>query len=197
MSCRAFSAEPLDLARLGSVLRACYGILGRCGTAETEVVERPNPSAGGLYPLEISVIARAVDGLVPGVHHYVPAADVLELVREGPFPPQWIEYLFMGQPWVAKSACVLVLSAVTGRSLVKYSDRGYRYLLIEAGHVGQSLDLTATALGLGAVNLGGFYDDELAGLLCLDAEREVALYAAAVGVPAATDRMAQRALPGA
>ncbi|MEE6295995.1 SagB/ThcOx family dehydrogenase [Georgenia wangjunii] len=195
VSCRAFAPYPLDLARLATLLRSGYGVLGRRAGAGTEIVERPNPSGGGLYPLELSVVVRSVDGLVPGVHHYVPAADGLELVREGPFPSRLLEYLFMGQPWVPRAACVVVVSAVTGRSLVKYGDRGYRYLLLEAGHVSQTLDLAATALGLGAVNLGGFYDDELAGLLRIDAEREVALYATAVGVPATAGRMSQRALP--
>lgn len=90
---------------------------------------------------------------------------------------------------------VVVLSAVLARSLPKYGDRGYRYLLLEAGHVGQNLDLVASALGLGAVNLGGFYDDELARLLCLDPEWEIPLYATAIGVPTADDRMAQRRHP--
>lgn len=194
VSCRAFAETGLDLARLATMLRGSYAVGDRHSTAELELVERPNPSAGGLYPLELSVIVRDVDGLAPGVHHYVPAADGLELLREGPLPARWIEYLFMGQPWVAQAGVVVVLSAVTGRSLVKYRDRGYRYLLLEAGHVTQTLVLLATGLGLGAVNLGGFYDDELAGLLCIDPEREVPLYATALGVPAVTGRMARRAL---
>lgn len=196
VSCRAFAETGLDLARLATVLRGCYAVGERRSTAGLELVERPNPSAGGLYPLELSVIVRDVDGLAPGVHHYVPAADGLELLREGPFPARWLEYLFMGQPWVARAGAVVVLSAVTARSLVKYRDRGYRYLLLEAGHVTQTLVLLATGLELGAVNLGGFYDDELAGLLRIDPEREVPLYATALGVPAAGDRMARRALPG-
>lgn len=196
VSCRAFAQTGLDLARLATLLRGCYAVGERQSTAELELVERPNPSAGGLYPLELSVIVRDVDGLAPGVHHYVPAADGLELLREGPLPERWIEYLFMGQPWVAQAGAVVVLSAVTGRSLPKYRDRGYRYLLLEAGHVTQTLVLLATGLDLGAVNLGGFYDDELAGLLRIDPEREVPLYATALGVPAATGRMARRALGG-
>jgi nitroreductase len=59
----------------------------------------------------------------------------------------------------------------------------------------QNLNLTATALGLGVVNLSGFFDDELAGLLCLDVETELPLYAAAVGLPSASDRMDRRAIP--
>ncbi|PYG02195.1 SagB-type dehydrogenase domain-containing protein [Georgenia satyanarayanai] len=196
VSCRSFRDEPVDLPRLATLLRGCYALGARLALEDLEVVERPNPSAGGLYPLELSLIVRDVDGLAPGVHHYVPGADGLELLREGPFPREWVEYLFMGQPWVAQASAVVVLSAVTGRSLVKYGDRGYRYLLLEAGHVTQTLVLLATGLGLGTVNVGGFYDDELAGLLRVDAEREVPLYATAIGVPAAEGRMARRALPG-
>ncbi|WP_152189449.1 SagB/ThcOx family dehydrogenase [Georgenia satyanarayanai] len=196
VSCRSFRDEPVDLPRLAAVVRGCYAVGERLALDDLEVVERPNPSAGGLYPLELSLIVRDVEGLTPGVHHYVPAADGLELLRAGPFPRDWVEYLFMGQPWVAQAAVVVVVSAVTGRSLVKYGDRGYRYLLLEAGHVTQTLLLLATGLGLGAVTIGGFYDDELAGLLRIDPEREVPLYATALGVPGEEGRMARRALPG-
>jgi hypothetical protein len=62
----------------------------------------------------------------------------------------------------------------------------------------QNVNFAATALELEAVNLGGFYDDELARLICVDPEQEIPLYATAVGVAAvkaAEDRMGRRALP--
>lgn len=195
VSCRAFTMDPIALPVLATLLRSAYGVLGRSAGRETEWVDRPAPSAGGLYPLEVSMLVRAVEGLSPGVHHFVPATDGLEQLRDDTVPPRLLTYLFMGQPWVAQAAVVVVLSAVLARSLPKYGDRGYRYLLLEAGHVGQNLDLVASALGLGAVNLGGFYDDELARLLCLDPEWEIPLYATAIGVPTADDRMAQRRHP--
>lgn len=195
VSCRDFTDDAVTLPALATLLRSAYGVLGRSVGGGVELVDRPAPSAGGLYPLEVSLLVRAVECLPPGVHHFVPAASGLEQIREDAVPPRLLTYLFMGQPWVARAAVVVVLTAAVSRSLPKYGDRGYRYLLLEAGHVGQNLDLVATALGLGAVNLGGFYDDELAGLLCIDPEREVPLYATAIGVPAADDRMGQRALP--
>ncbi len=139
---------------------------------------------------------RAVDGLDPGVYHYVPAAHGLELVRAVELPPAFLAYLFMGQPWVADAAVVAVISFVGARSLTKYGDRGYRYALLEAGHTMQNLNLAVAALGLGAVNLGGFYDDELAVLCGIDIEQEIPLYCCALGRPVAdpSDRMAMRAL---
>lgn len=130
------------------------------------------------------------------MYHYVPAVDGLEQVQQIALPRAFTTYLFMGQPWVADAAVVAVISFVGARSLTKYGDRGYRYALLEAGHTMQNLNLAVAALGLGAVNLGGFYDDELAVLCGIDIEHEVPLYASAIGHPDAqrSDRMAMRAL---
>jgi len=200
VSCRAFDQAAVPLSALAAVLRAAYGVGGRHAWQSVEVLDRPSPSAGGLYPLETSLLVKSVDGLDAGTYHYVPLADGLECLRAGALPKSFVSYLFMGQPWVAEAAVVLVISAVPERTLPKYGDRGYRYLLLEAGHVMQSMNLVASGLGLGMVNLGGFYDDELAGLIRLDPEREFPLYAAAFGRPAASvegDRMGMRALDDA
>lgn len=194
VSCRAFRDEPISLAQLATLLRTGYGTTGVADGDSVYLVDRAVPSGGGLYPLEVSVLVRTVDDLPAGVYHYVPLADGLEQVRSGAVPAPLVSYLFMGQPWAAEAAVVLVLSAVCRRSLGKYGDRGYRYLLLEAGHVAQNVVLAATGLGLGVVNLGGFFDNELSGLLRLDTESEIVLYGAAVGVPTSENRTARRAI---
>lgn len=193
VSCRRFRADALPAQTLSTLLHAAYGADGRDGGP---LLDRPVPSGGGLYPLELTLLVRSVEGLQAGVYHYVPASDGLELVRAIDLPSAFLTYLFMGQPWVSEAAVICVISLVGERSLTKYGDRGYRYALLEAGHVMQSVNLAAGALELGCVNLGGFYDDELAALAGIDVEHEVPLYCSAVGVPDAdpTDRMAMRAL---
>jgi len=181
-SCRSFAPDPIPLIALAALLRTAYGVTGMSRPDGVEKVDRSVPSAGALYPLEVSVVVRAVRDLTAGVYHFVPLADGLEQVREGTVPPSVLTYLFLGQPWAADAAVVVVLSAVPDRSLPKYGDRGYRYLLIEAGHVAQNLMLTATALGLGSIGLGGFIDADLGRLIQLNGEREFVLYAFAVGV---------------
>ena len=192
-SCRSFDDGPIHLSQLGSVLSAGYGVTGHSRLGALEFLDRPVPSGGGLYPLEAYVIARAVDGLTPGVYHYAPVLDGLEQLREADIPARLLTYLFMGQPLAAEAACVMVLTAVVSRSLGKYGDRGYRYLMFEAGHVAQNANLAAVDQGLGACNLGGFFDDELAALLMVDIDLEIPLYAMALGPPASADRDAQRA----
>ncbi|TDN91830.1 SagB/ThcOx family dehydrogenase [Microbacterium sp. BK668] len=193
VSCRRFRIDPLSTDALSTLLGAAYGVRAQ---DDAPLLDRPAPSGGGLYPLELTVLVRSVDQLASGVYHYVPARHGLELVRAVDLPPAFVSYLFMGQPWVPEAAVLGVISFVPDRSLPKYGDRGYRYALLEAGHVMQSLNLAAAALNLGCVDLGGFYDDELAALSGMDVEHEVPLYCCAIGIPDAEprDRSAMRAL---
>ncbi|MGI8420822.1 MAG: nitroreductase family protein [Gaiellaceae bacterium] len=62
--------------------------------------------------------------------------------------------------------------------------RGYRFALLEAGHLAQNLLLTGTALELACIPLGGFFDRRMDDLLDLDGVNESMLYAVAVGRPA-------------
>jgi len=194
VSTRTFTADPLTLGQLATIVHAGYGLIGRTVFGQVEFLERSVPSGGGLYPLELYVVVRAVDGIEPGIHHYVPLHHGLELVRPGRLPGAFNTYLFLGQPYATSSAAVVVLTAVTRRSLGKYGDRGYRYLLLEAGHAAQNINLATVALGLGCCNLGGFFDEELAAVLRADTEEEIPLYAVALGVPSTNDRDGRRAI---
>jgi nitroreductase len=68
------------------------------------------------------------------------------------------------------------------RAAGKYGARGLRFLLLEAGHLMQSLCLLSASLGLATVPLGGFFERPLARLLGLPAGDEV-LYLGACGAP--------------
>jgi SagB-type dehydrogenase family enzyme len=190
-SCRRFRRERISLTQLGDLLHAAYGVLGVLDLWG-EFCERPVPSGGGLYPLELYVLTQRVDGLTGGAYHYVPLVHGLEVVRPDPLPTLLTAEMFLGQPYLSDAAAVIVLTAVVERSLWKYEDRGYRYLLLEAGHVAQNLNLSAVALGLGSLNLGGFFDEDLTALLRLDAAIEIVLYGIAVGPPQSDSRVETR-----
>jgi hypothetical protein len=128
-SCRVFKEAPLALSTMGAVLRDGYGILATDRDNRLEFPLRPVPSGGGLYPLELTLIARRIDGLAPGVYHYVAEHHGLEQITEADFPKVLLDYLFMGQASLTAAPALLVLSAVWKRTLMKYGDRGYRYML--------------------------------------------------------------------
>ena len=125
--------------------------------------------------------------IATGMYHFNPLHHALEQISDEAPPPGFLGELFMNQPYVPEASCLFVTTSVVDRTMWKYEDRGYRYILFEAGHVAQNLDLTAIALGLGPLNLGGFFDLDLAELLRLDPEVEVPLYVTAVGKPETED----------
>lgn len=195
-SCRSFTGEPLSLDDIAALAQATYGVLGYADVRALLLPERSVPSGGGMYPLELYFIVRDRSPLSPGVHHFHPHASGLEHLRAVSLPARYITYLFMNQYWFADAGAIAVLTGVPRRAARKYGDRGYRYLLIEAGHAAQNLTLAAAELGLGSCCGGGFYDDELAGLLRADIEDEVPLYAIAIGhPPAGATRAALRSPP--
>jgi SagB-type dehydrogenase family enzyme len=190
-SCRQFSDEPISLEQLGVLLRTGYGVLGE-SDGFGGFLERPVPSGGALYPLELYVLAQNVAPPQGGVLHYLPLTHSVEILHTDKLPRLLTAELFLGQPYLASASAIIVIAAVVERSLWKYEDRGYRYILLEAGHVAQNVILCATGLGLGALPLGGFFDDDLSALLRLDRDREIAIYGVAVGVPSSNDRDASR-----
>jgi SagB-type dehydrogenase family enzyme len=181
-SARKFVLGSLRLDVLGRLLHASYGLRGYRRVEGQWTYDRSSPSAGGLYPLEVYVATQSVEGLSNGIYHYDARAHQLELIRSGLFHPH-IADMTIGQEMIRDANLVVLISALFERTMWKYGQRGYRYVWLDAGHLGQNLYLVAVALGLGPVAIGGFFDDELNALLRLPDGEEV-IYLVCVGQPA-------------
>lgn len=180
---RDFRQGELPLGTLGRLLHAAFGVKGALQLEGAVVGDRQFPSAGGLHPLELYVAAQRVEGLDDGLYHYDPWAHQLALRRRGALHAELAD-LALGQEALRDANLFLCLTAIFARTAWKYGQRGYRYVLLEAGHVGQNLHLVATALDLAAVAIGGFLDQEVNRLLDLPAGEEDAIYLACAGLPA-------------
>ena len=117
--------------------------------------------------------------MTAGVYRYQPDGHQLVKTLDGDKRAELAEAA-LGQEWVKEGAVSIVFTAVYERTTVKYGDRGIRYVHMEAGHAAQNLCLQATALGLGAVTVGAFHDEEVTKLLNLPTEEEP-LYVIPVG----------------
>ncbi|MEL6856204.1 MAG: nitroreductase family protein, partial [Cyanobacteria bacterium J06607_13] len=62
----------------------------------------------------------------------------------------------------------------------RYGDRAYRYLHMDAGHLGQRLNLAATHRKIGVSGIAGFFDDQVNELLSIPAA-EAVLYITTIG----------------
>ena len=164
------ACRTLPLDELAVLLEAGYAVSG---------CRRPVPSGGALYPLELYVLALAVDGTQPSVFHYDPFGHRLELLA--PLDRSRVGATFVDPSLAERASAVLVLTAMFWRSRFKYGLRGYRFALLEAGQVAQNVVLAAAALGLPVLPVGGFFDRSLDALVGADGLDEASLYAFVIG----------------
>jgi SagB-type dehydrogenase family enzyme len=82
------------------------------------------------------------------------------------------------------AAAAIVLTGVFERTQAKYGERGYRFVLLEAGHAAQNLLLVAASLGVPALSIGGFCEDALGEAMGLEREKESPVYVVMIGAKA-------------
>ena len=172
-SVRDYKDEQLTLKEISQILWSSQGI------TDSAAGHRTAPSAGALYPLEIYLVVRKVEGLDAGVYHYLPNGHKLEKILEGDFITQ-LASAALGQSFIKNAAASLVISGVYDRTTKRYDERGIRYVHMEAGHAAQNVYLQVESLGLGTVTAGAFSDDEVKKLLKLGIE-ETPLYIMPIG----------------
>ena len=158
-SIRTYGDEPLTLPEISQLLWAAYGITKKKDSpAFLRGGFKTAPSAGGLYPLEIYVVAGNVTGLPAGIYQYKPVAHELAKIAEGDRRCD-LRNAGLGQSMIEDAPAVIVYSAVFARTTGKYGKRGReRYVWMDAGHSAQNIYLQAQALDIGVCICGAFND---------------------------------------
>ena len=177
-SVRHYSRDPLESDHLSYLLWASAGVQ----RTERGIEFRTAPSAGALYPIETYAVVNRVEGIPAGVYHYSVKDHCLEVLREGDFSSE-IAIAALGQRMCIEAAAVLVWTAVFQRSKWKYGQRAYRYIYLDAGHMGENLALAAAALGLGSCQVGALFDEEVNKIIDVDGVEESVVYMSVVGKP--------------
>lgn len=172
-SVREYKNDALLLNEISQLLWSVQGI------TEKNWGLRTAPSAGALYPLEVYVVVGNVRNLEAGVYKYIPETHSLTKVIDGD-QRKALYNSALQQESIIKAAADFVIAAVYERTSRKYGNRAERYVHFEVGHAAQNLLLQATALNLGAVPIGAFYDEKVKVALKLP-ENEQPLYIIPVG----------------
>ncbi|HDN81062.1 MAG TPA: SagB/ThcOx family dehydrogenase [Chloroflexi bacterium] len=175
-SIRDYAQESMSLEELSLLLHLADGITAH----KYGIGFRAAPSAGALYPIEIYPVVNRVEGLAPGIYHYNVRDHALEILREGDFRGKLVQYC-LGQEMPGMANVVLILTAIFQRTRWKYRERTYRYVMLEAGHIGENIYLAATAMGMGACAIGAFLDEPINHLLDVDGVQEAVVYLLTVG----------------
>lgn len=169
-SLRGMAAGTLTLAQVGQLCWAAQGVTDDKG-------HRTAPSALATYPLDLYLIADRVDGLAPGVYHYVPDGHRLEghdvVTPADASPAAALVAAAIGQDWITTAPAILVIAGTAARMGERFVARRHDFMCVEAGLAAQGFFLEATAIGLGSTFVGGFDPAAARTFLALDSEQEV------------------------
>lgn len=156
-----------------------------------EVLRKTSPSGGCLHPVETHLFARRVEGLPAGLYHYRPVEHSVSPIAE--MALEQLDRLILkglaGQTWFANAAVSVVLSCRFDRHYWKYRHhaKAYRAMMFDAGHLSQTLYLSAADRCLGAYVTAAINEQPLEDALGLDALKEGVIAMCGFG-PRATQR---------
>lgn len=158
-SCRSFSQEKLCLDEIANICYYGYSF----STHAT-------PSGGGLYPLKIFIviIEDQID-ISKGYYEYDPERDIL-IKYSSIVDVDTLHYCVNSTDFAFNSQIHIIICADFKRQSYKYSNRGYRLSLIEAGQVAQNIILYCSENNISTCELGGILDEPIRNELNFDNE---------------------------
>lgn len=191
-TCRNFDPRlALDAERFATMMQRVWGALGTHELAPgAVVVKKTSPAGGGLHAVEAYALVQRVDGLSPGLYHYLPMQHALEPLQlmAADEAAGWAHRFVAGQAWFRDAPVLVVMVARFDRLFWKYRRhaKAWRVVHLDVGHLSQTMYLSATELGLGAFVTAAINDAEIGELLGLPALREGAIALVGFGPRAAT-----------
>lgn len=175
-STRAYNGDDLSFDELKSLLDFTY--------QPQNYIDQSldiSPDYFDLNLIETFIAVCGVKGLEAGCYYYAPKAQELRQIRFKNFRRE-LHFLCLGQELGRDAAAVLFHTADLKAAIAQYGDRVYRYLHMDAGHLGQRLNLAAMYLNVGVSGIGGFFDDQVNEVLGIPAD-EAVLYITTLGRP--------------
>lgn len=143
-------------------------------------------SAGSTRPIRFALWSRSVSGVASGLHSIDMSKVDPAVINSGlgavvATDVEISELFLTTELKIGDSAATIFLLADITDICHRYGPRGYRYALLEAGAVAQSLSLACTALGIAHAPIGAFRDDRVAGIL--GGGNLLALHSLVLGLP--------------
>jgi SagB-type dehydrogenase family enzyme len=122
-----------------------------------------------------------VEDLVPGLYRYLAIDHKIQEVNMNADISEKITRSCLNQRFILKGAMVLILTVDRYRMMWRYTERGYRYMHLDAGHVMQNLYLCAEAIDSGVCAIAAFDDDMINEALGLDGVEQFTIYVGVLG----------------
>ncbi|MBC7475341.1 MAG: SagB/ThcOx family dehydrogenase [Candidatus Sericytochromatia bacterium] len=178
-STRTFSGDAITSKELSQLLSFTYDP----SSYEDQGFD-PNPDFFDLSIIQTYIAVTDVEGLEDGCYYYSSDKKELKQIRFKNFRAE-LCYLCLGQELGRDAGVVFFHTINLPKAIEKYGERAYRYTHIDAGNLGQKLNLACMKLGLGVSGIAGFFDDQVNELLGIP-ETEAVLYITVIGRPVKT-----------
>lgn len=176
-SIRRFSPAPLSLEELSWLLWCTQGVQKVLPPSTIRTV----PSAGARHPLDTYILLNRMKGLTTGLYRYIALEHAVAPVRLDSQIALQLQDACLGQDMVASAGAAFFWVADVYRSAWRYSERAWRYVFLDAGHVCQNLYLAAASIECGVCAIAAFDDAKLNQLLGVDGEDRFSVYVAVAG----------------
>ncbi len=168
-SVRLFANKPLDSEQIGQLAWAGQGI------TDQQRGLRTAPSAGETYPIDLYFATPE------GLFVYRPAEHSLEQTSDQDIRGRLAAAASM-QESVATAGCNIIVAGSVRKLTSQFRTKARTYMLLEAGHIAQNIQLQAVCLDLGSVTIGGFNTKDVSRTCRLPRGLEP-LYIICVGYP--------------
>jgi len=149
------SGKSIPLQAVSNVLHYACGPTMKLPWGAAGYTFRAAPSAGALYPYEVYVGAENVEGIDKGIYLFRQESCAIEQVSSELKRVEMLaEALFIDD----MPSFFVIITGLVFRSAEKYGDRGYRYALLDCGHLLLNLSWTARMMGFDGTHILDFND---------------------------------------
>lgn len=185
-SVRDFKGNNIPFDDFSSLLYYADGISGKLRGFDMkgqphDLTLRTAASGGGLFPIILYIVVWHVEGLKKGIYVYQPYSNTILFKKSVTTENLRSLAAFGGQIDPEKSAFSVVYVYNYYMNTRKYGDGALAYALIEAGEISANLQLSATGLGYGCCDLGGYQKQYIEDLLDLDGHTKQVIHFTIVG----------------
>lgn len=166
VSKRDFRDIEINIKEISTIINFSISLKDR----DADFSGRVHPSGGGRYSIEHYFLIQKSSELETGIYHYNIKTHQLEFLTQ--ISKKDLPTISKAYAWVQEAGLVWFMTSIFDRNMRKYGERGYRYILKEAGHIAQNIYLVSTALNLPVCSVEGTSDLLIEEILGIDGEGE-------------------------
>ncbi len=168
----------LDLRTVAELLFFSAGLTRRMKTNAGMYYMRASPATGALYPIELYLVCKGIEGLGPGVYHFSPHDFALVKLRDDDYSS---ELAVAAGRAGSVQPLTLAFTSLAWRNAWKYETRSYRHWFWDSGVMAANLLATSISEDVATRIDLGFVDPAVNRLLGLAAGKEATVALAQVG----------------